>query len=78
VHANSIKVVINAVLTLTALPVFLMEGQVVWVPALLLGAGFALGGVLGARFAVRGGERVIRPVLALSVVALAGRMIGLY
>ncbi len=78
VHANSIKVVINAVLTLTALPVFLLEGQVVWLPALLLGVGFAAGGALGARFAVRGGERVIRPVLALSVLALAGRMVGLY
>ena len=78
VHANSIKVVINAVLTLAALPVFLTKGHVVWAPALLLGAGFALGGVLGARFAVRGGERIIRPVLTLSVLALAGRMIGLY
>ena len=41
-------------------------------------AGFAAGGALGARIAVRGGERVIRPVLALAVVALAGRMFGLY
>jgi hypothetical protein len=27
---------------------------------------------------VRGGERVIRPVLVASVVALSGRMLGLY
>ena len=33
---------------------------------------------LGARVAIRGGARVIRPVLAIAVVALAGRMLGLY
>jgi len=33
---------------------------------------------LGARLAVRGGEKIIRPVLIAAVVALAGRMIGLY
>ncbi len=36
------------------------------------------GGALGSRIAVRGGERVIRPVLAAAVLALAGRMLGLY
>jgi uncharacterized membrane protein YfcA len=50
----------------------------VWIPALLLAAGYGLGGALGARIAVRGGERVIRPVLAVAVIALAGRMLGLY
>jgi uncharacterized membrane protein YfcA len=78
VRANSIKVVVNAALTAVALPVFLAQRQVVWIPALLLAAGYGLGGALGARLAVRGGERVIRPVLAVAVVALAGRMLGLY
>ena len=46
--------------------------------ALALGAGFALGGFVGPRLAVRGGEAVVRVVLGLAVVALAGRMLGLY
>jgi uncharacterized membrane protein YfcA len=78
VRANSIKVVINAALTMATIPVFLSQGQIAWKPALLLGAGFAAGGELGARIAVHGGERVIRPVLAAAVLALAGRMVGLY
>jgi uncharacterized membrane protein YfcA len=78
VRANSIKVVVNAALTAVALPVFIAQRQVVWIPALLLAAGYSLGGALGARIAVRGGERVIRPVLAVAVIALAGRMLGLY
>jgi uncharacterized membrane protein YfcA len=78
VRANSMKVVLNAALTAVALPVFIAQGQVAWAPGLVLAAGFALGGELGARLAVRGGERLIRPVLAVAVIALAGRMMGMY
>ncbi len=78
VRANSIKVVVNFCFTLLAVPVFALAGQIAWGPALVLGAGFALGGEIGARLAVRQGERLIRPVLAAAVVALAGRMLGLY
>lgn len=78
VRANSIKVVINAILTLAALPVFIWQGHVRWIPALFLAIGYAMGGTAGARLAVRGGERLIRPVLAAAVLILAGRMLGLY
>jgi len=78
VRANSIKVVVNAALTAVAVPVFVLKGQVEWIPAAVLTAGFVLGGVVGVRMAVRGGEKVIRPVLVVSVLFLAGRMMGLY
>ena len=78
VRANSAKVVVNAALTASVLPVFLFQHQVAWLPGLMLATGYAMGGELGARLAVRGGERIIRPVLALAVVALAGKMAGFY
>ena len=78
IRTNSMKVVINFCFTLLVLPIFLLSGQIAWAPALVLGAGFAAGGWIGPRLAVRGGERVIRPVLGVAVVALAGRMLGLY
>lgn len=78
VRANSIKVVVTGAFTAAAIPVFVGAGQVAWGPALLLGAGLAAGGLAGSRIAVRGGERVIRPVLAAAVLALAARMLGLY
>ncbi|MCG8589098.1 MAG: sulfite exporter TauE/SafE family protein [Proteobacteria bacterium] len=78
VRANSVKTVVIAVLTAVAVPVFIVQGQVVWLHALVLAAGFAVGGVAGARLTVAGGERVVRPVLVVSVLALAGRMLGLY
>jgi uncharacterized membrane protein YfcA len=78
VRGNAIKVIVNAVLTLTAVPVFVLAGQVAWGTAAVLVVGYSAGAALGARLAVRGGERLIRPVLALAVIALAGRMLGLY
>ena len=78
VRANAIKVVIIGVLTLVAVPVFIAHGQVDWPLASALVVGFGIGGELGARAAVRGGERLIKPVLVVSVLGMAGRMLGLY
>jgi uncharacterized membrane protein YfcA len=77
VRANSIKVVLVAAFTSVAVAVFVVRDQVVWYPALALAASNSAGAAVGARIAVRGGERVIRPVLVVCVVALAGRMLGL-
>jgi uncharacterized membrane protein YfcA len=76
VNANAVKVVITVALALSALPVFILNGQVAWGPALVLAAGFAAGGFVGARLTVKGGERLLRPVLLLAVVALSGRLVG--
>ncbi len=78
VNANAVKVVVIAVLTAVAVPVFILNDQVHWGYAVVVAAGFALGGWFGARWAVRGGERLIRPVLIVAVLGLAGRMVGLY
>jgi uncharacterized membrane protein YfcA len=77
VRANAVKVLVVAAITLVALPVFVAGGQVAWLPAVLLAAGFSGGGALGARLAVRAGERLIRPVAMVAVIALAARMLGL-
>jgi uncharacterized membrane protein YfcA len=78
VLANAIKVIVLLALTTVAVPVFILQGQVDWPFAGVLAVGYGIGGVLGARIAVRGGEKVIRPVLIGAVVALALRMIGVW
>ncbi len=78
VLANSIKVVVVLAVTVMALPVFVIGGSVDWGPALVLAAGYAVGGFMGARVTVVGGEKVVRPVLVVAVVGFAGRLIGLY
>lgn len=76
VRANSIKVVVVGAFTAVAVPVFVVQQQIAWGPAIALAAGFSLGGAAGARIAVRGGERMIKPILAVAVVVLALRMLG--
>ncbi|MEM9467873.1 MAG: sulfite exporter TauE/SafE family protein [Actinomycetota bacterium] len=78
VVANSMKVIIIFAVTATAIPVFLAQGQIDWIPALILAVGFTVGGSLGAHVAVRGGERVIRAVMVVAALALAARLLGLF
>ncbi|MGI9604842.1 MAG: sulfite exporter TauE/SafE family protein [Acidimicrobiales bacterium] len=76
VTANVMKVTFNFTATAIALPVFIWQGNVRWGPAIVLAAGLTVGGWLGARFAVRGGERWIRWVMIVSALALAVRLIA--
>ncbi|MEM7273264.1 MAG: sulfite exporter TauE/SafE family protein [Actinomycetota bacterium] len=78
VTANAMKTVIILAVTLLAVPVFIYNDQVRWIPALVLSAGMGAGGYVGANVAVDGGERVIRPVLVVVVLALASRMLGFW
>lgn len=78
VKANSIKVVINLILTAVVLPVFIIQGKVEWVPALLLAGGLTIGAWAGVHIAVKGGERVIRMVMVIAAVLLSGKLLGLY
>jgi uncharacterized membrane protein YfcA len=78
VTANNIKVVVTVAITAVALPVFILQGQVEWGPALVLAAGFTAGGWLGAHAAVKGGERLIRVVMLIAAIVLAGSLLGLY
>ncbi len=78
VTANAIKTYVVIAVSIVAVTVFISQGQVRWIPALVLSVGTAVGGYAGSQIAVDGGERVIKPVLVVSVIALSGRMIGLY
>ncbi len=78
VTANNVKVVANLTLTAVALPVFIIQGKVEWLPALILAAGLTAGAWIGAHAAVRGGERFIRAVMVLAALLLSGNLLGLY
>ena len=78
VVANSVKVLVILTVTLVALPVFIARGLVDWGPALVLATGFGVGGALGARLTVGGGERLVRPVMVVAVLAMSGRLLDFY
>ena len=69
--ARSMNFVSNAM----ALAVFIAAGQVFWVLGLSMGLALMLGAYLGARSAIRGGARFIRPVFLLVVLALTARLV---
>jgi len=78
IMANSIKVLVNFSITCIALPVFIWQGNVRWMAALILALGLTMGGYIGARFTVEGGEKWIRIVAVLATLGLAGKLLGLY
>jgi uncharacterized protein len=78
VRTNSLKLVIIAAYILPSILVFLVNGNVQWMPAMILTGGCSIGGWLGASFALTKGDRWIRYVLLAAVLALAGKLIGLY
>jgi len=78
VFVNMHKVFIILIYTIPALAVFSLTGNVNWKFGLVLAAGNALGGWWGAHAAVKGGEKVIRIILAVAITIMAGKLFGLY
>ncbi len=78
ISANVVKVIFIFFATLIALPVFIINGDIRWVPAILLAIGLSLGGWIGAKFAVRGGEKWIRIVMIIAALALALNLLGFW
>jgi uncharacterized protein len=75
VVTNSHKVFIAGIYTVFALIVFAFNGKVCWEIGLCLAAGMGLGGWIGSHWAVAKGERWIRVVLAICVVAMVIKLI---
>ena len=69
VRTNMHKVFIIAVYTVAALLIFASRVEIVWVVGLALALGNSIGGYLGAHFAVKKGESLIRLVLNLVLAA---------
>ena len=69
--ARSMNFVSNAV----ALGVFIVTGQVAWLLGIGMGLALMAGAFLGARTAIKGGNRFIRPVFIMVVLALTARLV---
>jgi uncharacterized membrane protein YfcA len=77
VVTNSHKVFIAGIYTIFALIVFAFNGKVCWEIGLCLAAGMGLGGWIGSHWAVAKGERWIRLILTICVVAMVIKLSGL-
>jgi uncharacterized membrane protein YfcA len=77
-RTNSIKVIVMTIYLAPSLLIFAANGRVEWLPALILAAGTGTGGWLGSTFCIKRSEGWIRIVLAVAMLGMAGRLIGLY
>lgn len=75
VRVNMHKVFLVGIFTLPAFAIFVAKGEVAWLPGIVLAAGNAAGGWLGSKVAVERGERVIRIVFAVTVLATAVKLL---
>lgn len=78
VYVNMHKVFIVMIYTIPSLAVFALSGNVSWSFGFSLAAGNALGAWFGARASVKGGEKLIRYVLAVAIILMAAKLIKLF
>jgi hypothetical protein len=77
IRVNMHKVFITMIYTVPALLIFIWSGNVDWLLGLSLAAGNAIGGWWAVRFSIKGGERVIRYVMALAIFIIALKLLGI-
>ena len=75
VRINAIKVFVIFFYTVLALGIFIMEGKVNWYLGPTLAVGNACGAWLGSHWAVEKGEKWIKVMLIVAVVAFAIRLV---
>ncbi|MET1080137.1 MAG: TSUP family transporter [Pseudomonas sp.] len=73
-RASAVARSMNCVSNVVALAVFIASGQVAWLLGICMGLALMGGAFLGARTAIQGGSRFIRPVFILVVFALTARL----
>ena len=78
VLANGVKVVIVMCMTGIALCIFVWNEKVDWSVGLLLSLATSIGSWFGAHWGVRQGEEWIRLVVAVTVVAMAFQLLGVW
>jgi uncharacterized membrane protein YfcA len=75
IRVNMHKVFIVLIYTIPALLIFIVSGNVNWKFGLCLAAGSGLGAWFGARASVKGGEKLIRIVLAIAISGMAIKLL---
>lgn len=75
VAINSLKVFITIIYMFASLIIFIISGNVSIILGLILSVGMGIGAWLGASFAVAKGDKWIRIILIISVIAMSARLV---
>lgn len=68
VRTNALKMAITAALTVVALGVFILRGQVLWIPGLIMAIGTVAGAMVSVQFAINVPQSVLKWVLFVMVI----------
>lgn len=71
VKSNAIKIVVTGIYTIAAVIIFFINDKINWQFGLILACGNALGGWFASRWSVNKGDKWIKLVLVIMVMALA-------
>ena len=74
VRTNSVKVFIIASYTVVAIIVFALNGKIDWQVAAVVAVAQGLGGYVGTRIAIRGGEKLIKKLIFAALVIMAVKL----
>ncbi|EGY53191.1 TSUP family transporter [Neisseria shayeganii] len=75
VRATADAKLLNFATNLASLIFFLLGGHIVWLAGLAMMAGQALGAFFGARMVVKGGTRLIRPMMVMMCFAMVAKYV---
>lgn len=75
VTTNVQKVFITAAYTVVALVVYAYNSDMLWLLGSILAVGNAIGGYLGARMTLRGGDAIIRRVMTVAIIIMIARLL---
>ncbi|MFW5991990.1 MAG: sulfite exporter TauE/SafE family protein [Halanaerobiaceae bacterium] len=77
VKINNIKVFVIAFYLLSSLIIFIIKGNVNWFVGLILAIGNGTGAWLASSMAVKRGEIIVKIILIIAVLLLAGNLLGI-
>jgi len=74
VKGNAIKVVIILIFIVITLGIFAWQGEVLWIPGIVLGIGNFIGGLIGVKLTILKGHTWIKTVVTVTIVIFAIRL----
>lgn len=78
VKISSMKVFIVAMYLIPSLLVFIINGKIELITGLILATGNGLGAWIGTSLAVKNGEKMVKAVIFIAIVFMAGNLLGIY
>lgn len=75
VASNAVKNSVGFIVTFAATVVFVAYGLVAWVPGLAMAFGNVIGGVVGARLAIKKGNRLVFSLLLIVMIGTGVKML---